>query len=48
MEFTTKIPIEIPKFRDQKPITYESKIMALGSCFAENMSKKFDYRITFT
>ncbi|WP_339889564.1 GSCFA domain-containing protein [uncultured Flavobacterium sp.] len=39
MQFTTKIPIQ--KF--QNPITYESKIMALGSCFAENMSKKFEY-----
>ncbi|WP_339835989.1 GSCFA domain-containing protein [uncultured Flavobacterium sp.] len=39
MQFTTKITIE--KF--QNPITYESKIMALGSCFAENMSEKFDY-----
>lgn len=39
MQFTTKIPIQ--KF--QNPITYESKIMALGSCFAENMSEKFNY-----
>ena len=39
MQFTTKITIE--KF--QNPITYESKIMALGSCFAENMSEKFEY-----
>ena len=39
MQFTTKIPIQ--KF--QNPITYESKIMALGSCFAENMSEKFEY-----
>jgi GSCFA family len=39
MQFTTKIPIQ--KF--QNPITYKSKIMALGSCFAENMSEKFDY-----
>ncbi len=39
MQFTTKIPIQ--KF--QNPISYESKIMALGSCFAENMSEKFDY-----
>jgi hypothetical protein len=39
MQFTTKIPIE--KF--QNPITYESKIIALGSCFAENMSEKFEY-----
>ena len=39
MQFTTKIPIE--KFQNQ--ITYESKILSLGSCFAENMSAKFDY-----
>lgn len=39
MQFTTKIPIQ--KF--QNPITYESKILALGSCFAENMSEKFEY-----
>lgn len=39
MQFTTKIPIQ--KF--QNPITYESKIMTLGSCFAENMSEKLDY-----
>lgn len=39
MQFTTKIPIQ----KYQNPITYESKIMALGSCFAENMSEKFDY-----
>jgi hypothetical protein len=39
MQFTTKIPIE----KYQNPITYESKIVALGSCFAENMSEKFEY-----
>lgn len=39
MQFTTKIPLQ--KF--QNPITYESKILALGSCFAENMSEKFNY-----
>lgn len=39
MQFTTKIPIE----KSKNPITYESKIMALGSCFAENMSEKFEY-----
>jgi hypothetical protein len=39
MQFTTKIPIETSK----NPITYESKILALGSCFAENMSEKFQY-----
>lgn len=39
MQFTTKVPVE----KSIKPITYESKIMALGSCFAENIGKKFDY-----
>jgi hypothetical protein len=39
MQFTTKIPIE----KHQNPITYESKVMALGSCFAENMSEKLEY-----
>jgi len=39
MQFTTKIPIQ----KHQNPISYESKILLLGSCFAENMGKKFDY-----
>jgi hypothetical protein len=39
MQFTTKIPIE----KSKNPMTYESKILALGSCFAENMSEKFQY-----
>lgn len=39
MQFTTKIPIQ----KSQYPITYNSKIFALGSCFAENMSEKFNY-----
>lgn len=39
MQFTTKIPIQ--KFPN--PITYESKILSLGSCFAENMGAKLDY-----
>lgn len=39
MQFTTKTPIE----KSQNPITYESKILALGSCFAENISEKFQY-----
>jgi hypothetical protein len=39
MQFTTKIPIE----KYQNPITYDSKILALGSCFAENISEKFHY-----
>ena len=39
MNFTTKIPIQ----KYNHPITYDSKIMLLGSCFAESMAKKFDY-----
>jgi hypothetical protein len=39
MNFSTKIPI--PK--SNTPINYNSKIVLLGSCFAENMSEKFEY-----
>jgi hypothetical protein len=39
MKFTTAVPISKSKF----PIDYQSKIMAFGSCFAENMARKFDY-----
>ncbi len=39
MQFTTKIPVQKSNF----PIDYDSKVMLLGSCFAENMGKKFDY-----
>lgn len=39
MQFTTKIPIEKYSF----PISYESRIVSFGSCFAENMAEKFDY-----
>lgn len=39
MQFTTKVPIE----RSSHPIDYNSKIMAMGSCFAQNMGEKFDY-----
>lgn len=39
MEFRTQIPI--PKSKN--PIDYNSKIVSLGSCFAVNMSEKFDY-----
>lgn len=39
MQFTTKITIPKSSF----PIDYNSKIMSLGSCFAENMSENFDY-----
>ena len=39
MQFTTKIPIQ----KSSSPIDYDSKIMLLGSCFAENMGEKFEY-----
>ena len=39
MNFTTPIPI--PK--NPNPIDYHSKIISLGSCFAENMGEKFGY-----
>lgn len=39
MQFTTKIPIS----KSQNPIDYNSKILSIGSCFAENMAEKFDY-----
>lgn len=39
MNFTTKIPIT----KSQQPITYDSKIISLGSCFADNMGEKLAY-----
>ena len=39
MNFTTKIPLE----KSNNPINYNSKIVSLGSCFAENMADKFEY-----
>jgi len=39
MKFTTKINI----LKSNHPIDYHSKIMAFGSCFAENMGEKFQY-----
>jgi hypothetical protein len=39
MQFRTKIPIPQSDFK----IDYNSKIVSLGSCFAENMAVKFDY-----
>lgn len=39
MNFTTKVPIT----KYQNPVDYNSKIISIGSCFAENMSEKFDY-----
>ena len=39
MQFTTKIPVQKSAF----PIDYNSKVMLLGSCFAENIGEKFQY-----
>ena len=39
MQFQTQIPI--PKTNN--PIDYSSRIVSLGSCFAENIADKFDY-----
>ncbi len=39
MNFTTKIPIS----KSQNQIDYNSKIMSIGSCFAENMGENFQY-----
>jgi hypothetical protein len=39
MQFRTQIPIS----KTNNPIDYNSKIISIGSCFAENMAKKFDY-----
>lgn len=39
MQFRTQIPIA----KSSQPIDYSSKIVSLGSCFAVNMSEKFDY-----
>lgn len=39
MELSTKIPI--PK--SNRPIDYHSRILSFGSCFADEVGKKFDY-----
>lgn len=39
MHFRTQIPIS----KCDLPIDYKSQIMSLGSCFAENIGKKFEY-----
>lgn len=39
MNFTTKVSIP----ESHAPIDYNSKIVSLGSCFAENMAEKFEY-----
>jgi hypothetical protein len=39
MQFRTQIPVS----KSNSPIDYNSKILSIGSCFAENMAEKFDY-----
>src|SRR6218665_1508640 len=39
MQFRTQIPIS----KSNNSIDYNSKILSIGSCFAENMADKFDY-----
>ena len=39
MQFFTKVPIA----NSQYPINYRSNIVAMGSCFVENIGAKFDY-----
>jgi len=39
MNFTTSVPLQKSNF----PMNYNSKIVSLGSCFAENMAEKFEY-----
>lgn len=39
MNFTTKVPVA----SYEHPIDYQSKLLSLGSCFADNMGEKFDY-----
>ena len=39
MDFTTTIPIS----KSSNPIDYDSRIISLGSCFAQNIGEKFSY-----
>lgn len=39
MQFRTQIPIS----KSNAPVDYNSKVLSVGSCFAENMADKFDY-----
>lgn len=39
MNFTTRVPIA----KSAHPIDYNSKIVSIGSCFAENIGAKFSY-----
>ncbi len=35
--------IEVPIVKSHFPITYESRVFLMGSCFAENIGEKFEY-----
>ena len=39
MQFFTKVPISV----STSSISYDSKIVSIGSCFAENIGKKFNF-----
>lgn len=39
MQFRTQIPI----LKSNQPLDYNSKVVSLGSCFAENIGEKFNY-----
>ena len=39
MQFRTQIPVS----KSNNPISYDSEIVSLGSCFAVNMGEKFNY-----
>ena len=39
MQFRTEVPI----WKSHIPISYDSKILLLGSCFSENIGNKFEY-----
>ena len=39
MNFQTQIPLQ----KSDVPIDYTSKVLSLGSCFAENMAEKLEY-----
>ncbi len=38
-----KLQTQIPLQKQEQQIEYNSKLLLLGSCFAENIGKKFDY-----
>ena len=38
-----KLITQVPVLKSSKPIEYHSKILLLGSCFSENIGRKFEY-----